>query len=190
MTLDALTYPLPRRSRTGPASSLDAAAANAAAGSTTPPRTRLFPWAMSETANTRRTISTPRLIGPAIFKSLTFYSGTHQDPPGDTLEIGWSPVAVQEAGVALATVRPYTVLTELLDPFAFMTAPTGRGFPQWTSPTVNNPFEFRLNLILTEPQFVFTLSIVNNSNLAQEWHGTAIILEAVNADALAAYTGD
>jgi hypothetical protein len=189
MTLDALTYPLPRRSRTGPPSSLDAAAAAAAAGSTTPPRTRIFPWALNETATSRRTISTPRLVGPAIFKSLTFYSSTHQDPPGETLEIGWSPVAVQEAGVALATVRPYTVLTELLDPFGQVNSSAGRGFPQWTIPGATLPWSIDLDLILTEPQFVFTISLVNNTALAQSWHGNAIVLEAVNADALAGYTG-
>lgn len=189
MTVDARTFPLPRRKRTGPASNLDALAAMQEDQAVTPPRSRVFPWLMSITGNSRRTVSTPILIGPAILRRVYFGHGTVTTPPAQSLELGWSPLAVTEAGVALATIRPYTVLTELLDPFAVANVAIGRGYPSDNSWNTNIPFEWTVDLICTEARFAFTLSWVNNGATAEQRSGTFLVVENVNPAALAAFVG-
>jgi hypothetical protein len=189
VTTDARTFPLPRRGRTGPASSLDAIAAAQGPNLPAPPRSRVFPWQFSETANTRRTISTPKLIGPAILRKAYFQTSTKIAPPGESLEFGWAQTPIQEAGVALTVIRPYTVLTELLDPFGVSNIAIGKGFPNFTIPTGVAGYEVTLDLIITEPQFVFTVSLINNSLNAQQWTGWMSVLEAISPSALADFTG-
>jgi hypothetical protein len=189
VTVEARTYPLPRRNRVGPSSSLDLASEIAQGAAITPPRGRVFPFVFNITANTRRTISTPLLVGPAILKRIFFTSGTAAAPPNQSLEFGWAPIQVQEAGVLLATVRPYTVLSELLNPFAVMAAASGQGFPITTFPNTHVRWNLPVDLIVTEPRFSFCVSLVNNSASASEFEGYITVLEAVNADALATYTG-
>ena len=189
MTTDSRTFPLPRRGRTGPPSSLDAI--NTAAGDAlpAPPRSRVFPFQFSETATSRRTISTPKLVGPAILRFAYFSTGTKVTPPNESLEFGWAPSPVQEAGVALTVIRPYTVLTELLDPFAVSVAAIGRGFPNFTLPPAANAFPFTLDLIVAEPQLAFVVALINNGANAQVWTGYLSILEAVSPSALANFVG-
>jgi len=189
VTVEALTYPLPRRNRTGPASSLDLTLQAGTGDSLVPPRSRIIPWLMVTTATSRRTISTPLLVGPAILRKLKWGKATITTPPVKTLEVGWSPLLITEAGVALTTVRPYTGLIELQDPFAVAAAAKGVGFPGDNSSTSYPEYEFTLDLIVTEARFCFTVSLVNNSAQAEQHGGHLTILEAVNAEALARFTG-
>lgn len=189
MTIDATTYPLPRRKRVGPDSQLNTLAQAQGDVIPAPPRSRIFPWIMSMTANTRRTISTPKLIGPAILRKVFYQLGTVTTPPGQTLELGWSPTAVSEAGVALTTVRPYTVLTELLDPFGVANAAVGKGLLDTSLWNTNIPYEWSVDLIVTEPQFCFTLSWINNVATAEQRGGQLLVLENVSPDALSVFTG-
>jgi hypothetical protein len=96
---------------------------------------------------------------------------------------------VSEAGVALTTVRPYTVLTEKLDPFGVAAATIGAGYPASTVPNTRVNFEFTVDLIVTEARFVFTLSWVNTNATGEERPGHFLVLENVNADALNLFTG-
>ena len=189
MTVDARTYPLPRRSRTGPASALDASLLAGAGGTLTPPRSRIIPWLMFTTANSRRSVSTPLLLGPAILRKLKWGKATISTPPIKTLEVGWSTTIVTEAGVPLTNVRPYTGLIELQDPFSVASAAIGRGFPGDNTSTSYPEYEFSLDLIITEPQFCFVVSLVNNSAQGEQHGGHLTILEAVNPEALATFTG-
>jgi len=189
MSLDALTYPLPRRSRTGPASALDLTLLSRGAASLTPPRARIFPWVMDMAATSRKTLSTPLLIGPAILRKIYFGRATVTTPPAQTLEIGWAPTPITENAVPLGTVRPYTLLTEKLDPFGVALATAGQGLLADNSATILPPFEWSLDLIVLEGQFCFTLSWVNNSATAEQRGGNLTVLEAVDPEALARFTG-
>jgi hypothetical protein len=189
MTVDANTWPLPRRRRAGPPTNADIQQASSGANAPTPPRSRNFPFLMTMSANSRRTISTPLLVGPAILRRVYFVYGTPSSPPGQSLEIGWSPNAVTEAGVALTTVRPYTVLTEKLDPFAVSAAAIGAGYPAITTPSGRAFWEVPCDYIVTETRFAFTLSWVNNSVSGEERDGYMTVIENVNADALNLFTG-
>lgn len=189
MTIDALTFPLPRRRRLGPPTNIEVQQASSGALSLTPPRTRVIPWLMSMSANSRRTVSSPILTGPAILRKLFFNAPTPTSPPAQTLEIGWAPNVVTEAGVALTTVRPYTVLIEKQDPFNVSVAAIGAGFPISTNPNTRTYFEWSLDIIVTETRFAFTVSWVNNAATAEERGGHMLILENVNADALNVFTG-
>src|SRR3990170_4292856 len=115
MAVEARTYPLPRRNRVGPSSTLDLALDAANAGALTPPRTRVFPFVLHELGNRRVSFATPRLRGPIIIQDLAVTMGSIQDPPGDTVEIGYATSDVTETNALLTTSRPYTVLTELQD---------------------------------------------------------------------------
>lgn len=187
--IDELTYPLPRRRRAGPPTNLEVKAASSGAVAATPPRSRYFPWIMALAGATRRTLSTPTLVGPAILKRLNYYVVLASDPPQMTLEIGWSPTPVTEAGVALTTPRPYTPLIEKLDPFGVTATNIGGGILNETLPNTHVYYQLTLDLIVTEAQFAFTLSWVNPPGFGGNWYGQISVLENVNADALNLWTG-
>lgn len=182
-------YPLPRRGRVGPPSSLETQVASVGPDFAAPPRARVFPWVMNITANSRRTLSTPLLLGPAILRKIFFGPGTVTTPPAQTLELGWAPGLVTEAGVALTAARPYTVLTELLDPFAVSAAAKGTGLLADNSANTHVRYEWSLDLIVTEVRFCFTLAWVNNAATAEQRGGQLLVLEAVNPEALRLFTG-
>jgi hypothetical protein len=189
MVADPRTYPLPRRKRVGPSSSLEALAAANEGAVATPPRARVFPWVMNLTATSRRTLSTPLLQGPALLRKCFIFSGTVSTPPQQTLEFGWSVNPVTENGVAIATVRPYTVLTEYLDPFAVSASTIGMGFPAAADANSHVKYEYSLDLIVTEPRFCFTVSWLNIASTAEQRSGHLLVLEAVNLDALSTFLG-
>lgn len=173
-------YPPPRKGRGGGVSIEQL-------GPVSAPRMRMFPWIFSITGASRRTISTPRLVGPAIIKDFTWYNSTKTDPPVVTVEIGTARAPVDEAGVALTTLRPFTVLTELLDPFGVMAGASGDGFPVATLPTANDSRRFPLDLIVTDSEFFAVVSVVNNSAQAERYNGWLRVLESVDPEALSAF---
>ena len=189
MTVDARTYPLPRKRRTGPPSNLDTQAATQADVIAAPPRSRFCPFIFTELANKRITVCTPRLIGPAILRKCSFFIGTRTTPPATTVEFGWAPTDCTEAGATIGSARPYTLLTELIDPFNYIASASGEGYPLTTTPAGHNEWNMDLDLIVTEQNFVFTTSLVNNGPNGQEYYGHMLILENVNPAALSAFTG-
>jgi hypothetical protein len=148
------------------------------------PRTRYFTFLWNETASSRRTVSTPRITGPAIIKEIEFYSGTINATDVKSIEVGYSLVPVTENGVSLATARPYNVLTELIDPFAQRAAGAGVGLSQLSSPNTNVRFTLALDLILDVTEAYVCVALLNTSANAQLWNGRLKVIEGLSRQAL------
>lgn len=184
--LDRRAFPTARRNRTGPPTAGTAGPFAQPIGSDIG-RTRIFPFRMSEAANTRNTMSTPRLLGNVIVHSLYFFFGSAADPPNDTLEVGYALAPVRELNVALTTSRPYTVLTELLDHNAGIANDRGAGFPNFTTNTPQRGTRIPLGLVIMERELVVTLSVVNPSAFVQNCDGYFNLTENLSNAALARY---
>jgi len=188
--IDANTYPLPRKRRLGPPSAVDIQTASTGATGTGPPRMRVVPFFLGTALTlTRRTASSPILTGPAIFRRLWYWVGAGSDPPSGSVEIGWAPNVVTENNVSVNVVKPYTVLTELQDPFGAGSFGAGRGFPVWTLPNTNVEHQRDIDLIVTETRFAFTITMHNASAVGLQLMGSFTVLENVNPDALNLFTG-
>lgn len=187
MPVDELWYPLPRRRRAGPPSAASILADQQQQEFPAPPRVRLFPFIFDVIAARRSTVSTPRLLGPAILRRIYYQILTSTDPPQDTLEFGWTVNPVTETNVLLTVARPYTSMMEKVDPQALTLAGSGDGFLNWTIPNTFIRWEITPNWLITEPQFSFTVAHVNPSANAHRTVGTMTVLEAVPADQVAEY---
>ena len=175
--IDPLRYPAPRPNRGGHADILDS-------GSFQHPRTRIFPWVMTTTASSRRSISTPRIQGPALIKGLSIHAPFGVDPPQATIEIGTATIDVTEASVALTAPRPYTVLTELLNPFGVIAGAAGAGLPLTTVGTMQRWAEIPLDIIVDDIECVIVLAILANALVAGTFNGHLRVLEGVEKEAL------
>jgi hypothetical protein len=177
---DPAIYPSSRKNR-GAGVALDDLAPSPA------PRMRVFPFIFVYTNNSRRSVSTPRLVGPGIIKDFTVYRSFAATPPQQTFEIGVAQTLVVEAGVALTTPRPYTVLTELLDPFGYVAGASGDGYPITTLPTGTDHFTIPLDLIVTDAEFFAVVAHINNRVASEEINGYLRVLEAVDREALSGF---
>lgn len=186
--LDARAYPLARRNRTGPAPS-GAQAGILTSDPSTPPRMRVFPFVFNETATSRRAWSGNQCTGPALIKDLFIGTSAHATPTNKTVEIGIASTRITEAGVALATPRPYTLLTELLDPFNVVLDAAGGGIPDTTTAPNAASQRVKLDLVVYDAQFFPVLALVNNTGNAQEWHGWFRVLEQIPLSKLGDYMG-
>lgn len=175
--IDLSAYPAARKRTAGAAVNDDVSLAPL-------PRTRYFTWLFNETGTSRRTVSTPRIQGPALIKDIDFYSSVINATDVKSIEIGYALVPVTEAGVALTAARPYTVLTELIDPFAQRAVGAGVGVEQLTTPNTNVKFSLALDLIVDRAEAFITVSLLNTTANAQLWHGKLRVIENVNRDAL------
>ncbi len=147
------------------------------------PRTRIFPWHMSLGGQARRSLSTPLLQGPLMIRAIEMYMSTLADPPNLTIEIGYSTVPVQEAGVPLTTARPYTVLTEMLDPFGVITDAAGAGIIVSTLPGTRVHFERTLEIILPGNSAYVVIAAVQSAIGGFPLTGTLRILEGISREA-------
>jgi hypothetical protein len=178
--IESDTYPRARLKRIG--------AGTSTSTELTPlPRTRVFSWIETSTANSRRTVSGPRCQGPGLLKDISWYLSTHSGGAAVTIEIGYSPVPVTEAGVALGTVRPYTLLTELIDPFAQLTAGAGAGLVDSSIPNTNVRWKEPLDLIIDQSDFFPVVSFVNATVNGQFVHGNLRVVEGILRTALENY---
>jgi hypothetical protein len=152
------------------------------------PRMRVFPWVLNCTVlNSRYSFSTPTLIGPAIITDIVVYVTSGVDPPIPTLEVGTSLGLVRENGVALTTLRPYTVLMEYQDPFAYAVPSAGGvGIPFWTVPTASNERRYWLGYRVQDPSFRLVIAIVQGGN-AIKASGVIRCAEAIDTANLSAY---
>jgi hypothetical protein len=175
--IDLSAYPSARKRGAG-------AAVNSDVQLSPIPRTRYFTFLWAETATSRRTVSTPRLTGPVVIKDIDFYSSTINATHVKSIEVGYSLVPVTEAGVALATARPYTTLTELIDPFAQGATGVGVGIEQLTTPATNVKFSIALDLIIDQAECYVCVALVNTSSNGQLWHGKLRVVENVSREAL------
>ena len=175
--IDLASYPAARKRATGDP--------NLPQVDNTPiPRTRFFTFLWNETASSRRTVSTPRIIGPAIIKDIEFYTGVINATDVKSVEVGYALVPVTEAGVSLNTARPYTVLTELIDPFSQRAAGAGVGLSQLTNPSTKTSFNIPLDLIVDVPEAYVCVALLNTSANAQLWQGKLRVVEALSRQAL------
>lgn len=104
-----------------------------------------------------------------------------------SIELGYSPTAVTENGVALTTPRPYTPLTELIDPFSIFPAAAGRGLVDSNIPNTNVRWQEPLDLIVDQPDTFVVVAHWNNTALAQFWNGQLRLVENVLRSALEAF---
>ena len=148
------------------------------------PRTRVFPWVMSVTGTSRRSLSTQRLVGPAIIKDISLTPGFGLDPPNCTIEVGIAHVSVTEAGVALGSARPFSVQLELQNPFGVIGDAAGDGIPLGSAGTALRWPTIPLDIVVTDPEFFVVVSVVNNSASAATMVGQVRVVEAVNPEAL------
>jgi hypothetical protein len=151
------------------------------------PRPRVFPWDCNTTTGTRRTFSTPRLLGPVMITGLSYEAGAASTPPTESFEIGYANVSVRENNVALGTLRPYTVLTELRNEFNDVAAATGSGILSHTPGTSVRNYQTPLRLIITEPEVFVTVSIVNNGPSTFLLTGILTLIEQLSRKALESY---
>jgi hypothetical protein len=186
-TLDRRAYPALRVKRAGPPPSSSLDAAIRAGGGTITPRMRVFPLGFNETASSRRTLSSNQCQGPALIKDIALGTSTYTAPTNKSIEVGIASSRITENGVALTTPRPYTLLTELLDPFAAIVDAAGGGLLQTTSAPNMNTIRTPLDLVVLDAQFYVTIALVNNTANAQEWHGWFRVLEAIDPLNIAAY---
>ncbi len=147
------------------------------------PRTRLFPFHMSLDAVTRRSLSTPLLQGPMMIRSIEFYPSTVADPPNVTIEIGYATTRVTEDGVAITVQRPYTVLTELIDPFGVINDNAGAGFPLSTLPSTRAHFQRTLDMILTINSGHIVVAAIKSAVGGFPLTGVLRILEDISPEA-------
>lgn len=180
------TFPAARLNRRGPEPGVSGTPGAVPWGSNIG-RTRAFPFYINETAARRHTVSTPKLLGNVIINSVSFSSGSHADPPNDTLEIGYALNPVTETAVLLTVPRPYTVLTEVIDPFNIIANDRGSGFPGTTLNTPTRGSRIPLGLIVMERELAVTVSVVNPSGFIQTWIGYLSVTENLSNEALGRY---
>jgi hypothetical protein len=161
-------------------------AAPVARGPATPPRQRLFTVELGANAGQRRTTSTPRLIGPAIVQTVSFEAGIGDNPFSQFCEIGYSKAPITETGELVGAAKPWNKLMErLANPFGYLTQ-AAVGLPALQN-SINRPMTvWPLNLVITEPDFFLTISLLNHSAAATAgaiWC-TVSVLEGVNPEAL------
>jgi hypothetical protein len=140
----------------------------------------VYPFNIQIIAARRSTISTPLLNGNLYILDFTIFSTSHTDPPTETYEIGYALQPVFENKVVLTTPRPYTVLTELLDPFATILDDRGTGFPGTTLITPDTRQVTPLGILVTQPRAAITLTVVSAGVLAQAYYGHFRVLEGLD----------
>ena len=177
---DPRIYPAPRKGRGAGADIEDLGPVQA-------PRMRIFPFFFTNSNTLRRSFSTPRLMGPGIIKGIELYVAFGVSPPNVTLEVGVATIPVLENGVANTVPRPYTVLTELLDPFNAITAAAGDGLTIGTLPSYTAHYERPLDLIVTLNEFFVVVAVPNAGVSVGEFQGKIRVLEDVNPEALALF---
>jgi hypothetical protein len=153
------------------------------------PRSRIFPWIINSPANGRKSISFGPLTGLVVVKRMTWQLAVGVDPPNSSLELGNSPVRIQENNVALTTSRAYNVITELQDPFAYGAAGMGAGYPLWTLPNTHAPYEFAPNIIIPDMSFFLVVALVNQTGGAVAMIGHVTLIEGLTSDQVAAAPG-
>jgi hypothetical protein len=152
-------------------------------GPITAPRMRVMAFAFISTATSRRSLSFGPFTGPCIVKDVEFYHSSFTAGYANSLEVGKNTIPVTEAGVALATARPYTRITELIDPFNVAAADSGQGIPD-AGPPSRGFFQRSLNIVVTDPEIYIILAWINPGLNAETFTGELRVLEGVDPEAL------
>jgi len=174
---DPKIFPAPRKRGAG-------VALDELSGPIVAPRSRLFPFHFTWSASSRHSFSTPRLTPPIILKSIFYQQTQSSSPPQQSLEIGIAHLPVYENGVALATPKPYSIITELLNRDSGMPAVAGQGFPFSTLTSGTNHWQRQLDYVITEPDVYLVIAHCNNNVQGAELTGYLTLLEAVDAETI------
>ncbi len=148
-------------------------------------RTRILNWAYNSTAFTRTTITLGQFNGPAIIKGVECYTSPVPSGVGFTIELGKAATAIDEAAVPLATPRPYSLLTEMRDPFNAVQAASGEGLILSTIPNTIVQYERLVDILIMDPSFYAVVAIYNNSGAGSAVVGKVRIIENISQDAAA-----
>lgn len=163
MPTEATTaYPDARSERNPPASFTPTIAPTR---SLTPPRSRYFTVEMGAQANRRGTVSTPRLIGPAIVQQVIIKHRTAADPPIFGFEVGWSLSAITEFQELLTASKGWNALCERMR-HAYETPIPGLTGAVQVNAVGSNAVTIQgidKPLLVTAPEFFLTLTYLNVS---------------------------
>jgi hypothetical protein len=155
-------YPGARSERDPPASFTPTLAPTR---SLTPPRSRFFTVEMGAQANRRGTVSTPRLIGPAIVQSVIIKHRTAADPPIFGFEVGWATSSITEFQELLTATKGWNALCERLRHAYETPIPGLIGGVQVNAVGANGIYISGIDrpLLVTAPEFFLTMTYHNVS---------------------------
>lgn len=141
--------------------------------SATPPRSRIFNVECGASAQRRGTVSTPKILGPAIIQQIQWKHRTAADPPTKSLEIGWSLAPITENDVSLTAPKGWNAICERLRHFYETPIANLVGFAQVNQAGSDNvTIECLMSpVLITAPEFYLTLSIIQTAGVNQlaEW---------------------
>jgi hypothetical protein len=149
-----------------------------------PPQTRVFPFTLAANANTRTSVSSPIMHGPAIIRGLHFSKGgaaSGLQGPG----LGKSVVAVSENSVAVTTPAPFTKLFEGLD------SPSGSAGAADDATAIADMQASlltdadNLGIVVTDPEWRLVVYVASGAVGAAVIQGYVTVLEGVSPEALA-----
>ena len=151
-------------------------------------RGRVWSWLLTTVASRRVTISGPLCHGPAMLRSCSFFGTTHESTGGMNVAIGYHTSPVTEAGVLNTVARPYTTLTELLNPENLVSQQNAKGFVEGFIPGTLTHWAEPLDFIVTEPTFFPVISISTIAFITAELYtGQLRLTEAAPRAALGRY---
>lgn len=169
MPTDAIqAYPDPRTERNPPGSTpTPVLAARVAA----PPRSRHFTVEHGSQAQSRTTISTPRLVGPVVIQHVVWKHRAASDPPTFSLELGWSRFAINETQVALTAPKGWNALQQRLRSPYETPLPLAIGYTQVNTAGTPVIEQWETPILVAEPEVFLTLCFLNYSlvNPAASW---------------------
>lgn len=161
-TTAADAYPEARFERNPPSSATPAVPP---ARSATPPRSRFFNVEWGSQANSRSTVSTPRIIGPAIIQQVIVKNRTASDPPQFSWELGWALAPITEGQVALTAPKGWNAINERLRHAYETPLPNAIGSVQVNKVGAQAFYleGFTAPFLITAPEFYLTLTFHNFS---------------------------
>lgn len=182
MALDPATYPRLRRQRAGPTPT--ALVPTAPGAPAAPPRTRIFPFSIDADANTRTSVSSPRLKGPAIVRAVHVAKGG----AAGGLQgwgLGVAANAIEEGNVANAVAKPFrTIFEGLPNPTGVSASPGNTTLVNDLQGAVLQDAD-DLGLIILDAEFFLVVYVSIAGVGGNVFGGYVVVLEQVSPQALA-----
>ncbi len=161
-TTAAVAYPDAQANRAGPPNT---ALVTTPSATLQPPRSRHFSIEGGSQANSRTTISTPRLLGPIIIQNLIWKHRVAADPPNHSLELGWATVPITETQVALTTPKSWNaIMTKLRTPYEVPVL-NAIGMTQVTIAGLGPLEQLGAPILIAEAELYLTISFLNYGGL-------------------------
>lgn len=188
--LDARAYPVARANRKGPPSATGGV--GGAPPSETllaPPQSYVFGFTLRANANTRSTVSTPKLRGPSIVRGLHYAKGGTAEGLQGIL-LGKSLSDVVEVNVANTVTQPFTRLfTPLAGSGSTNGAPGGAVSPVDFQTNLLDPTD-NLGFVVLDRDWFLVISQVSGAVAApDDFSGYVTVLDQVPLENLAFFVG-